>query len=101
MAGGLVFVGYNLYKNSGLGSISEAASPVVSSNNDFVPSVAPYQWSKTPEAVPVAGCIAMPSKSKCQCFSAAGTTLELSHGACLSVIGSPLPRSFRASERDR
>lgn len=99
---GLGFVGFNLYKNSGLASMSEVVAPVVASSNDSVsvPASTPYQWSKTPEAVPVAGCIAMPSRNKCQCFSAAGTTLELSHSACMSVIGSPLPRSFTAAKRE-
>lgn len=100
---GLGFVGFNLYKNSGLASMSladDASSLIASTSSESVPLVVPYQWSKTPEAVPVAGCIAMPSRNKCQCFSANGTTLEMSHAACLSVIDSPLPRTFTANKRD-
>ena len=102
---GLGAVGFNLYKNSGLASVSGLSSeplPLVadSSVSAPVPVVSPYEWSKTPEAVPVAGCIAMPSRNKCQCFSANGTTLEMSHAACLSVINSPLPRTFTANKRD-
>lgn len=98
---GLGFVGFNLYKNSGLASMSEDTSSLLASNaSKPAPLVVPYQWSKAPEAVPVAGCIAMPSRNKCQCFSANGTTLEMSHAACLSVIDSPLPRTFTASKRE-
>lgn len=98
---GLCFVGWNLHKNSGLASMSETVTPSVLVSNDPAPAPAsaPYSWSKAPEAVPVAGCIAMPSRNRCQCFSDSGTTLELSHAACLSVISSPLPRTFKASER--
>ena len=99
----LFFLGFNLYKNSGLASMSfadDASTLIASNSSEPVPLVVPYEWSKTTEAVPVAGCIAMPSRDKCQCFSANGTTLEMSHAACLSVIDSPLPRTFTANKRD-
>lgn len=99
----LFFLGFSLYKNSGLASMSladDTSTLIASNSSDPVPLVVPYQWSKTTEAVPVAGCIAMPSRDKCQCFSANGTTLEMSHSACLSVIDSPLPRTFTANKRD-
>lgn len=56
----------------------------------------PYTWSSTPEAIPVAGCIANESQSRCQCFSAKGVTLDLEHAACLSVISTPFPRNITA-----
>ena len=99
----LFFLGFSLYKNSGLASMSfadDASTLIASNSSEPVPLVVPYEWSKTTEAVPVAGCIAMPSRDKCQCFSANGTTLEMSHAACLSVIDSPLPRTFTANKRD-
>ena len=60
-----------------------------------------YSWSKTPESVPVAGCIANQSKSRCMCFSAEGVTLELEIAQCLSIIDSPMPRQFVASKSSK
>lgn len=59
-----------------------------------------YAWSSTPEAIPVAGCIANESRSRCQCFSEKGVTLDLSHSACLSVISSPFPRNIVATSNN-
>lgn len=61
------------------------------------PASSSYAWSATPEAIPVAGCIANESTSRCQCFSEKGVTLDLSHAACLSVISSPFPRNILAT----
>lgn len=102
---GLGFVGFNLYSNDGLASISAASTDSLvvdasSSAPDTSLNPAPYDWSKTPATVPVAGCIAMPSRNLCQCFSADGVTLAMEHAACLSVIDSPLPRSFTAQKKD-
>lgn len=102
---GLGFVGFNLFKNSGLASVASASNSTLvaeSATSASVPSSAPapFEWSKTPAAVPVAGCIAMPSRNLCQCFSAEGVTLAMEQAACLSVIGSPLPRAFKANKKD-
>ena len=59
-----------------------------------------YDWSSTPAAVPVAGCIAFESRGKCMCFDKEGVTLAMAHAQCLSVIGSPLPRAFSAEKKE-
>lgn len=60
-----------------------------------------YTWSSTPEAIPVAGCIASESRNRCQCFSAKGVTLDMSHAACLSVIATPFPRNITATSDNK
>lgn len=55
------------------------------------PITSPYQWAETPPAIPVAGCIS--TATRCQCFSAEGVTLALSHDQCLSTLGNPFPRT--------
>lgn len=105
LALGLTFVGYNLYKNAGLASVASAsASTLVAETATSLPFVttkpSQYEWSKTPAAVPVAGCIAMPAKNRCQCFSVEGVTLDMTHLDCLNVIGHPLPRAFTATKKD-
>lgn len=65
------------------------------------PTSSPYTWSSTPEAIPVAGCIANEAKSRCQCFSEKGVTLDLTHAACLSVISNPFPRNIVASSNNK
>ena len=53
-----------------------------------------YSWADSDSSVPVMGCIANLDLSRCQCFDKSGITLNLEHAACLSVIGSPLPRQL-------
>lgn len=65
------------------------------------PATSPYTWSSTPEAIPVAGCIASESKGRCQCFSEKGVTLDLPHAACLSIIASPFPRNIAVSSNNK
>lgn len=96
------YTAFNLYSNNGLQSLnasvasSEAAAQTVAQP---VRADAIYSWSKSPQAVPVAGCIS--NKNRCMCFSADGVTLELEHAQCLSIIGSPLPRQFSASKSSK
>lgn len=61
----------------------------------------PYQWSSAPAAIPVSGCIANESTSKCMCFSADGITLDIAHAACLSIINSPFPRNIMAHAKSK
>lgn len=104
----LAYVASNLFKNDGLAVLNqtpaqlplipEAAAQTVAQP---VRANAIYSWSKTPESVPVAGCIANQSKSRCMCFSAEGVTLELEIAQCLSIIDSPMPRQFVASKSSK
>lgn len=97
----VVLLGYRLYSGGGLQTMKDdeidpstlVASAVVSAP---APVRSQYAWSETKEAVPVSGCIANHDRARCQCFSATGVTLDLSHAQCLSVLDSPLPRSFKA-----
>lgn len=65
------------------------------------PPASTYSWSSSPQAVPVAGCIANESASRCMCFSQDGATLDIAHGACLSIINEPLPRSISAPKKEK
>lgn len=102
----LCFVGYNLVSNGGLASIpsddpiGSAMLPAASSDKPlpFPPSTA-YQWSSAPPAVPVSGCVANRSTNRCQCFDGSGVVLAIEHAACLSAIGSPLPRQLLSTSK--
>lgn len=96
---GVGFVAKNLFTNDGLASLGDNVKPDLIA--DVQPEVlkpvkSPYDWSDTPAAVPVAGCIANHQTNKCMCFDASGVTLAMEHAQCLSVVRSPLPRSFSA-----
>lgn len=99
---GLGAVGFNLYKNSGLASMADDTASIADDTasplalNAFKPTAlaVPYQWSAAPPAVPVSGCVANRSTNRCQCFDGSGVVLAIEHAACLSVIGSPLPRQL-------
>lgn len=93
---------YGIFNNSLLSAYNESIEqPVLIAQSlvDPRPVSSVYDWSRTPEAVPVAGCIANHDTSRCMCFSSSGVTLDLSHGQCLSVLNNPLPRSVRAKEK--
>ena len=93
---------YNLYSNDGLSVLNDStpALSIAAAHTEAQPvrADAPYSWSKSPQTVPVAGCIANKSRNRCMCFSADGVTLELENAQCLSIIDSPLPRQFSASK---
>lgn len=91
---------------SALNSIAGEAAPEVGEAVQAQATAPPptsstYTWSSTPEAIPVAGCIANEARSRCQCFSENGVTLDLSHAACLSVIDSPFPRNITARSNNK
>lgn len=89
---------YSSFTESGQAGAGElVAAPTPSPT----PIDSPYRWSSTPEAIPVAGCIASESSGRCQCFSEKGVTLDLSHAACLSVIASPFPRNITAFSNNK
>lgn len=79
--------------DAGEGGLGEALTGLPSAP----PASSTYSWSSTPEAIPVAGCIANESTSRCMCFSSDGITLDIAHAACLSVINSPFPRNIVSS----
>jgi len=60
--------------------------------------VVPYGWSSTPQATPLAGCIA--SAKHCQCYDADMTTIALDEGACRSTLGKPIPRRLMVTSKD-
>lgn len=102
MGGFILFLlGISLYfASSAFSDLSASENPVVNQSiasqpseyrgGDILPTT--YSWSSTPEAIPVSGCIA--NKTKCMCFSDTGITLDIEHGACLSIIDSPFPRNI-------
>jgi len=93
---------FNLYSNDGLSVLNDPvpALSIAAAQTEAQPvrADAIYSWSKSPQTVPVAGCIANKVRNRCMCFSAEGVTLELEHAQCLSIIDSPLPRQFSASK---
>jgi len=102
---GFGFVGYQL--RNGIFSHTNAEQTPTADNalqgQAVPPAAAPsnqYTWSDTPAAVPVAGCIASEVRGTCMCFDKDGTTLALAYAQCLSVIRSPLPRSFSFEKKD-
>lgn len=54
----------------------------------------PYNWSNTPETIPVAGCVANKQRQECACFGENGRTLHLNHAQCLSIIDNIMPHSI-------
>lgn len=93
------YVIYNLISNDGLAVLNTAdQTPALAQTQPAgarggLPTSL-YSWSNASPVVPVAGCIANYDRSRCQCFDDSGITLDLEHAACLSVIGSPLPRQL-------
>lgn len=98
------YVAYNLVSNEGLAILNNTdQAPALAQTHSAgarggLPLSSPYSWSSTVEAVPVAGCIANHDRSRCQCFSDTGLTLELEHGQCLSILNNPLPRSIKVNQ---
>lgn len=88
---------------SGFSSASEnpgGGEAVKQAHAATAPPATTYAWSSSPEAVPVAGCIANEAANRCMCFSKQGVTLDIAHGACLSIINSPFPRSIAAPKKE-
>lgn len=99
---GFGFVGYSLkdgfFSNTNTPTAQAAEVAQAVPPPAAVPTA--YQWSETPAATPVAGCIASEKRGTCMCFDKEGTTLAMDHAQCLSVIRSPLPRSFGLERKE-
>lgn len=100
---GFGFVGYSLKD----GVFSNTPNTPTAQAAEVAQAVPPpaavptaYQWSDAPPATPVAGCIASEKRGTCMCFDKEGTTLSMDHAQCLSVIRSPLPRSFGLERKE-
>lgn len=92
---GACWVAYSLRDGFALTKITEQHQDVAQgqpASAAAAPLVVPYQWSSTPAATPVAGCIA--SETHCQCYDVEMTTLALEDAQCRSVLGKPLPRKL-------
>ncbi|SUO93455.1 zonular occludens toxin domain-containing protein [Suttonella ornithocola] len=72
--------------------------PTSDKENKDVPD-SPYNWTNTPETVPVMGCAANRKINRCMCFGANGATLHMPHAQCLTVIDSPLPRGITVKQQ--
>lgn len=103
---GLIFgvVGYKFLTGGFFiqNSIAQEAGGVAQAKAEpaATPLASTYSWSKVDAAVPVAGCISAPHRSKCMCFSADGVTLDMPNAQCQSIISNPLPRQFTANKRN-
>lgn len=99
----LLASGYGIYNNSLLSAYNGSQLPQEKASAQALAALpvasSGYDWSRTPETVPVAGCIANHDTSRCMCFSSSGVTLDMPHSQCLSVLNNPLPRSIQAREK--
>ncbi|SUO96354.1 zonular occludens toxin domain-containing protein [Suttonella ornithocola] len=76
-----------------------ASTPTLQTEQQANVPNSPYNWTNTPETVPVMGCAANRKINRCMCFGANGVTLHMPHAQCLTVINSPLPRGITVKQQ--
>ncbi|HZJ97913.1 MAG TPA: zonular occludens toxin domain-containing protein [Oligella sp.] len=102
----LGYSAFNLMSNDGLAIMNESrllpstaanVQPPAGTRADTSISNL-YDWSSVEEVVPIGGCMANHDDSRCQCYSTNGTTLNIPHAQCLSILTSPLPRTIKINQ---